>query len=154
MRLISVEVENFRCLEGASVELDDLTILVGANGSGKSTLLRALDWFFEGYELGVDDVYRHEEGSEVRVTCTFGEFTAADREALERYAVGETTVLSRSSTVGDGGKSKLTGQEYTYPPFDEVRANDGAVAQRNAFNAYVDAHPELGLVRAANREQL
>lgn len=154
MRLISVEVENFRCIERASVELDDLTILVGANGSGKSTLLRALDWFFEGYELGADDVYRHHEESEVRVTCTFGEFTDADREALERYAVGETTVLSRSCTVGDGGKSKLTGQAYTYPPFDEVRANDGAVAQRNAFNAYVDAHPELGLARAANREQL
>jgi putative ATP-dependent endonuclease of the OLD family len=154
MRLITVEVENFRCLETASVELDDLTMLVGANGSGKSTLLRALDWFFEGYELGVDDVYRHQEEVEVRVTCTFGEFTAADRDALERYAIGDTTVISRSFSVAEGEKSKLTGQAYTFPPFDEVRANQGALPQRNAFNAFVNAHPELGLATVANRDQL
>lgn len=155
MRLAKIEVENFRCLDDVAVDLDDVTILVGANGSGKSSLLRALDWFFSGHPLTLADIYRHEEHATVRVTCTFTAFTAADRQALRSYAIGETALLSRSWSLAEADKSKLTGRAFTYPPFDEIRATEGgAVAQRGAFNEYVEAHPDLGLGRVNNREQL
>lgn len=154
MRLATIRVENFRCLEEVTLELDDLTVLVGANGSGKSTLLRGLDWFFGGEELQLDDVYRHQDGVTVRVSCTFSGFTAADRVALGSYAIGDSAIFTRTWSETTGPKPKLTGKAFTYPPFDAIRALEGAVPQRVAFNEFVDGHPEPGLEKVGNREQL
>lgn len=42
MRLTRVEIENFRCIERISVELDDTTVLIGENNSGKTAFLDAI----------------------------------------------------------------------------------------------------------------
>lgn len=42
MRLMRVEIENFRCIEHISVELDDTTVLIGENNSGKTAFLDAI----------------------------------------------------------------------------------------------------------------
>ncbi len=58
MRIKSIRVKNFRCLEDVRVDMETLTSFVGPNGAGKSTVLRALDWFFNGETRLVDeDVY-------------------------------------------------------------------------------------------------
>lgn len=152
MRLLSIRIENYRCFDDVTIRFDDLTVLVGANGSGKSTALRAIEWFFNGADLERDDVFRHQEGAIVRVSATFGEFTPNDREALGAYARGDTAILSRVWSTADG--MKLTGRAFTFPAFDDIRAIEGAVPRRSAYNDYVAAHPELALEPAANREEL
>jgi hypothetical protein len=48
MKLIAVEVENFRAYkERRRVEFDDLTTLIGKNDIGKSTILEALEIIFQ-----------------------------------------------------------------------------------------------------------
>jgi putative ATP-dependent endonuclease of OLD family len=42
MRLTSVTVRNFRCIEELTVELDQFTVLVGENNSGKTAFLEAI----------------------------------------------------------------------------------------------------------------
>src|SRR5690242_14487487 len=43
MRLISVNVENFKCVESSGIfSIDQVTCLVGKNESGKSAVLQAL----------------------------------------------------------------------------------------------------------------
>ncbi len=42
MRLTSVTVRNFRCIKELTVELDQLTVLVGENNSGKTAFLEAI----------------------------------------------------------------------------------------------------------------
>lgn len=42
MRLTRVEIENFRCIERISVDLDDTTVLIGENNSGKTAFLDAI----------------------------------------------------------------------------------------------------------------
>ena len=42
MRLTRVEIENFRCIEHISVDLDDTTVLIGENNSGKTAFLDAI----------------------------------------------------------------------------------------------------------------
>lgn len=42
MRLTRVEIENFRCIDHISVELDDTTVLIGENNSGKTAFLDAI----------------------------------------------------------------------------------------------------------------
>lgn len=44
MRLKSVSVENFKAIDQASIDLSDVTILVGQNSSGNSSFLQALHW--------------------------------------------------------------------------------------------------------------
>jgi predicted ATP-dependent endonuclease of OLD family len=50
IRLISVEIENFRSIFGSplKIDFDDFTVVVGANNCGKSNVLRALQLFFSG----------------------------------------------------------------------------------------------------------
>jgi putative ATP-dependent endonuclease of the OLD family len=152
MRLATVRIENYRCLQDVSVDLNDVTVLVGANGSGKSTLLRGLNWFFNGGALQLEDIFRHEPSSVVRVSATFTEFTDADRQALGRYVLGDTAIFSRTWSELYG--EKLTGRAFTFRPFDEIRAIEGAVARRTAYNAFVEANPALGLGKASNRQEL
>lgn len=42
MRLTRVEIENFRCIDHISVELDETTVLIGENNSGKTAFLDAI----------------------------------------------------------------------------------------------------------------
>ena len=82
MRIASVHIERFRCLYDLTADFDDLTVLIGANGSGKSSVLRALDWFFNGGLLELDDVSGQDADATVSVSVTFSDLSAADRTAL------------------------------------------------------------------------
>lgn len=42
MRLTRVEIENFRCIDHISVDLDETTVLIGENNSGKTAFLDAI----------------------------------------------------------------------------------------------------------------
>ena len=43
MRLSRLELRHFRCFESLDVDLEPVTVLVGANDTGKSTVLEAID---------------------------------------------------------------------------------------------------------------
>ena len=42
MRLTTVEIHNFRCIENLTVDLDETTVLIGENNSGKTAFLEAV----------------------------------------------------------------------------------------------------------------
>lgn len=42
LRLTTVSIRNFRCIQELSVELDDITVLIGENNSGKTAFLEAI----------------------------------------------------------------------------------------------------------------
>lgn len=96
MRLSEVHVRNYRSLRDFSLSLDDYTVLVGANGSGKSSVLYALDWFFNGGKLDVQDLHAR-GGSEstarteapgdarIEVSVQFTDLSDDDREILGKY---------------------------------------------------------------------
>ena len=43
-RVNSIEIANFKAIKETSIQLGDVTILVGGNGSGKSSVLQAIHW--------------------------------------------------------------------------------------------------------------
>lgn len=47
MKLLNLTVRNYRSLRDASIQLDDLTVFIGANASGKSAILDALRFLSE-----------------------------------------------------------------------------------------------------------
>ena len=55
MKLIELYVDNLKAATNVTLELLDLTALVGVNGSGKTTLLEALDHFFNDTDIAPSD---------------------------------------------------------------------------------------------------
>jgi len=146
MRLRTVNVKNYRCLADVSVDLGDMTALLGANSAGKSSLLHALAFFFEGRELEVADVFAG-SGETISVECIFDNLSDADRLALGPYAAGDQVVLRRTWTPGED--QKLTGRGRRFPEFATVRAATGR-ERTAAYKALRETKTELGLPSATN----
>jgi len=51
MRLCKFEIRNFKGIQDASFEWDDIVVLIGENNAGKSTVLQALQWFLGGSQI-------------------------------------------------------------------------------------------------------
>lgn len=51
MRLRKFEIHNFKGIESASFEWDDVVVLIGENNTGKSTILQALQCFLSGSQI-------------------------------------------------------------------------------------------------------
>lgn len=58
MQLISIQVRGFRCLKEVSLNLRELTVLIGENDAGKSTFLDALDIALNGTTPDQKDYYK------------------------------------------------------------------------------------------------
>ena len=147
MRVKSVGVRNFRCLDEVDVEFDQITTFIGPNGAGKSTVLRALDWFFNGDKsvvLTEEDVFSGaDDDKKIVVRVGFDQLSSKDRDLLgEKYAPSDvdTVTIWRS---WDAGKDKITGKAMAFAPFEGVRATDGAGPRKSAYQQVVSDHPEL-----------
>ncbi len=146
MRLRTVNIKNYRCLADVSVDLGELTALLGPNSAGKSSLLHALAFFFEGRELETADVYAGGD-STITVECIFDDLSDADRAALGPYAAGDQVVLQRTWKPGED--QKLTGRGRRFPDFGPVREATGR--ERTAtYKALREGETELGLPNATN----
>jgi len=72
MRLIKLTVENFRCYaDETSMQIDDLTALIGQNDVGKSAMMDALAIFFESASPDKDDACKFGDLEKMRITCEF-----------------------------------------------------------------------------------
>jgi len=101
MRLEAVSVINFRCYgEEVRVELDDLTTFVGRNDIGKSTILEALEIFFNGDLVSMEqgDANVHNADKIVSITCEFSELPPT----LTLDAGAETTLADEYLLASDG----------------------------------------------------
>lgn len=89
MKLVSVRLRNFRCYEQeTTIDIDDLTVIVGKNDAGKSSIFDALAVFFEEASLDPDDASIGGDPRDVRVICEFEDLP----EALVLDAGYETTL--------------------------------------------------------------
>ena len=150
MRLSRVHIINFRCLTELQLELDDVTVFVGANSTGKSTVLHSLRWLFDGGPLDPEDVAGYQDGATVSVGATFVGFNDADRDALGSYLIGDEATFWRTWSAAEG--EKLTGRGRAFPPFEEVRSVAQAMPKRKAYSDLRTARPELGLPAASNQQ--
>lgn len=148
MRITSAEITNFRCHQRLRLDLDALTILLGANGAGKSSILDALGFFFEpkGFQA-VDLNSRAAADADVSVRVEFCELTDADREAFHLTPEGNWVTLRR---VAAGGTIRLLAPARRAPMFDNIRAITAAVPRRQAYMDLRAAHPELNLAAATS----
>lgn len=142
MKLKELWVEGFRCFDTASLQVDDLTVLLGSNSAGKSSLLRALKFVFDGDALSRDDVFADGREPRVTVRLTFDGLSPADRTLLGPYGQADRLVLTQ--TWVDGVVS-LSGRALRYPLFDDVRRIENGNDRKAAYKDFRSAHSELKL---------
>ena len=74
MKLVRVKLKNFRCYKDeTTIDIGDLTTLIGKNECGKSSILDALQIFFDDLTPDTDDATTDGDKSDVRITCEFAE---------------------------------------------------------------------------------
>ncbi|MBB3041307.1 AAA family ATPase [Nocardioides soli] len=152
MRIESVQIQGYRCLEDVNVSFEEVTTFIGPNGAGKSTVLRALDWFFNGSETLEDEDVTYGRGiDEISVRVTFVGLTDRDRDALGRYAPPGSDTFTVWKRRAPGGHTVMSANVRAYPAFSDIRRLQGALERRMAFNAMAD---ELGVEKAVNAETL
>lgn len=150
MRLARVHVQGFRCLDDLTIDLDNVTVFVGANSTGKSSVLHALDWFFAGGALHAEDIAGLDQEGEVSVAATFGELSDADLETFGAYVADGEITLWRTWSPVEG--EKLTGRALALPAFEEVCANETKSDLNAAYRELRDAQPDLELPAARSAD--
>lgn len=152
MRIKSIRVKNFRCLEDVRVDMEALTSFVGPNGAGKSTVLRALDWFFNGETRLVDeDVYSGAvDNRRISVEVKFSDLTVADREALgSMYAPPGSTTFT-AWRIWDDGNDKMTARARSFPAFEEIRIAGSAKEKKGLWDDLIARGEAPGLPKWTN----
>jgi putative ATP-dependent endonuclease of OLD family len=72
MRLSRLRIMNFRCyLDEFSLDMENLTVLIGKNDIGKSAILDALGIFFGDVKIDSDDGSVRGDKENVRIICEF-----------------------------------------------------------------------------------
>ena len=137
MRLISLELENFRQHASTKLEFTDgITIINGANGTGKSTVLEAISWAIYGTEAarGNKDSIKWNKAparSKVKAELVF---------ALENEVFRVVRELNKAEVYLEGNQSPLavTQDEVTKYLIDKLGMN-----RVEFFNTYFTGQKEL-----------
>ncbi|ASJ05368.1 ATP-dependent nuclease [Thermococcus barossii] len=90
MRIVGIEIENFRSLKHVTIPIDDLTILIGRNGAGKSSVLKALELFFNpNAKYSEEDFYARNTDSPIKITVTFELTNEQEINEFRGYVIEE-----------------------------------------------------------------
>ena len=85
MHLRKFEIHNFKGIQTASFEWDDIIILIGENNVGKSSVLEALQCFLSGSIIKDEDLFCEHQVDATHAIELIGYFDqlTADEEAAE-----------------------------------------------------------------------
>ena len=128
MKIISVQMKNFRSFADVTVPFNDYSCLVGPNGSGKSTILCALNIFFRETEnattdlchLDREDFHQKNTAAPIEIIVTFGDLSAAAQQDFADYYRQGKLIVSAVATFDEAsGKAEVKqyGQRLGMPDF-------------------------------------
>ena len=130
MRLLRLELKNFRRIADATIHFAPSTYVVGPNNTAKSSVIAAIEALLslEKEKLVQQDILENTDGTradEVSITAHFGEIppdVAASRGFRGRVINGE--FVYRKSLTVDTSKPKIETQEYPStlkPAYDKAK---------------------------------
>ena len=153
MRLVSVSLRNFRCYrDETTIQLDDLTTIIGENDVGKSSILEALEIFFnsEIVKIDSDDCHVSSEERVVEITCEFSGLpqtlvldtqakTSLDKEYLLTNN-GTLRVQKRFNCAGKNPKSEVFVLAYhpTKDQYDDLLELTNSTLKRRIGELHID----------------
>lgn len=87
MRLCRFEVRNFKCVEYATLEWEDLLVLIGENNAGKSSILSAIAAFLSGSAIKDTSLFRRHQADPANAMELIGHFDGLSAEEQAQLAV-------------------------------------------------------------------
>ncbi|MCK4444734.1 MAG: ATP-dependent endonuclease, partial [Thermoplasmata archaeon] len=165
MKIKQVSIENYRSIKDVTVNLQNLTGLIGENNVGKTNILTALDLFFRGTTRGIseNDFFRgRAEGEEnaIRISVEFHKLTDREKKKFTKYLVDEGLTVRKSFWVGDDGKVNTRFQAKVLEPkqdflklsrFDEYKSDLTEIVKKEGLPDYFRA--DSGRVTQASYEE-
>ena len=137
MKLSKLEIWNFRSIEHVSLDISDLTSVIGENNAGKSSILRAIELFYEESIRPVTEEYFFfkDQTKPIEVALTFDSLT--DGEKNQKYIkhwICSASVRIKKDIVCDpetqkysmalyGWQRKPVDQHFDLSQFDDFKAN-------------------------------
>lgn len=145
MRLKKFEIHNYKGIETAAFEWDDIAILIGENNAGKSTVLQALDQFLGG-SLVRDEAWFHNnataEESCIELIGWFDNLTQPESEstAVKGRMQDQEWILKKNYWRDDGDGGRWSEQYFSYSCQEEFR---NWPAQPNSWSNFPDEYQPL-----------
>lgn len=87
MKLAKFEIRNFKGIQNASFEWDNIVVLIGENNAGKSTVLQALKWFLSGSQIKDEALFHDNETDEEHKIELIGYFDQLTEDEKQAQAV-------------------------------------------------------------------
>ncbi|MFM0319991.1 AAA family ATPase [Paraburkholderia nemoris] len=174
MRLRRFEIRNFKCIEYACLEWDDMLVLIGENNVGKSSVLSAMSTFLSGSAIRELSLYRRHQAEEPHAIELIGHFDDLSDEERSQGAVrgrmnGDRWVLKKKYWYEAGNDGETGGwKEQLFSYSNTERFNDWPEADNTwaafpaEYQAVIETLPNRGgrptaalkdALRAAVREQ-
>jgi len=152
----SLKIKHFRCLRDFEIEFEPLTALLGRNGAGKSCVLYALDVFYDiSASISEEDFYDRDIGSPIEITVTFGQLRADELTEFAPYISDAKLIVTKRIAAEDGRYSqRYYAASPQYRCFVKIRALEGAMPKREAWNEFVDSQEFPELQRATTAAQV
>ena len=93
MKIRSIQIQNFRCFQDETIEINRYSCFVGPNGAGKSSVLAALNVFFREQsgaptdvaKLAEEDYFGRNTDVPIRITVTFNDLGETAQTELSAY---------------------------------------------------------------------
>src|ERR1700690_3975380 len=114
MFLQQVDIAGYASLKDVSVELSDLTVLVGPNNSGKSNIFNAIDFLSEVYRTNLTEAFRE---------SSFSYFLTKTKTGAAREMRFKVLVNLPASPRRPGGSGLALRHSFTILPEKAARAS-------------------------------
>jgi len=137
MIIQDVYVKNFRSIREASLDCDNLTVIVGRNGAGKSSFLYALDTFYDiAAPITEEDFFDRDMNSVIEIRITYCDLRDDEKTEFATYIRDDKLIVTKRITSENG---KIAQRYYAaalqIPQFSEVRSKS---AKRDRVAAWSD----------------
>lgn len=155
MKLVQLEVQNFRGLRNLSVDLPSYTTLIGPNNACKSTVLKAIETFIDLEKPSLDDWHDGDINQEMIIAGVFKDIQNWERNTSGVAGIIENDEIRlRLVAVYQDGKVKTEYQAYKaneciqgwHEEWEQLSEEISAIART------LDIRNKTGFQKKANKE--
>lgn len=143
MKIKKVHIENWRSIQSAELDYQELMIFIGQNNHGKSNILSALLFFFG--EIKPQELDFHNGVDELFVEITFTDLDSNDKSTFSKYITSTEDMKVRKSAYSLGS---FDYKGYIQNPVDEwlQESNASAYTTRDTASSlpFAEFLPESG----------
>ncbi len=152
MRLVGVQVSNFRAILAATIDIEPLTAIIGANNTGKSAFLKAIDLFFSNApKIDDDDFHSKNIEEPIDITLSFADLTEDEMTLFESNLIDSQLTVTRRLIRGNPKESgSFFVEALVNPDFSACRNEESKRARTELYKELQKQFDGLDNIKSAD----